>query len=120
MLSKANGLDERWNQTLKQMLVKYCTKKKKEWDTFLDSSVFAYNTAKQQSTSYTPFELMFGRKAVIPIDLEYEKRSGTEILKEYNETPTEVCAHYMYIRLIEVWMCNWYNPFRKGVTIFPS
>ena len=97
MFSQANGLNERWNQTLKQMLVKFCTEKKKEWDTLLDTSVFAYNTAKQQSTSYTPFEFMFGRKAVIPVDLEYEKGSGAEILKKYNEASTEVCARYMHV-----------------------
>ena len=33
---------------------------------YLDECVFAYNTAVHESSKYTPFELMFGRKAVIP------------------------------------------------------
>lgn len=69
------------------MLVKFCSQKKEDWDIFLDPCVYAYNTAKHESTLYTPFELMFGRKAVLPIDIDYESKDGSEILKEYNETP---------------------------------
>ena len=64
---QANGLDERWNQTLKNMVVKYAHEKKKDWDMYLDSRVFAYNTSKHASSLYTPFEVMFGRKAVPPV-----------------------------------------------------
>ena len=41
------------------MIVKYTSDKKEEWDMYLDTSVFAYNTAKQESTLYSSFELMF-------------------------------------------------------------
>ena len=40
---QANGLDERWNQTMKKMLVKYTWTRKETWDAHLDSCVFAYN-----------------------------------------------------------------------------
>ena len=72
------------------MLVKYCNEQKEEWDSLLDTSVIAYNTAKHESTLYSPFELMFGRKAIIPIDLEFEKKSGLDILKMYNESSRNV------------------------------
>ena len=39
------------------MIVKYTSDKKEEWDMYLDTSVFPYNTAKQESTLYSPFEL---------------------------------------------------------------
>ena len=40
------------------------------WDDLLDTCIYAYNTSVHESTSFTPFEVMFGRKAVLPIDVE--------------------------------------------------
>lgn len=78
-------MDERWNGTLKQMIVKFIADKKESWDEYLDTCVFAYNTAKHESTLYTPFELMFGRKATIPLDLEFQTKSGEELLTEFQQ-----------------------------------
>ena len=36
-----------------------------------------------ESSLHTPFELMFGRRTVIPIDVETEKKEGNELLHEY-------------------------------------
>ena len=72
------------------MIVKYTSDKKEEWDTFLDTSVFAYNTAKQESTLYCPFELMFGRKANLPVDINYASQDGEELLKEYDENGVNI------------------------------
>ena len=57
---QANGLDERFNQTLTNTIVKYVESNRKNWDSHLDEVVFAYNTAVQKSTKYTPFQAMFG------------------------------------------------------------
>ncbi len=44
---KANGLDERFNQTLQRMLVKYLnTENRDTWDEFLDTCTFAYNNSR--------------------------------------------------------------------------
>ena len=82
---QANGLDERFNQTLQNMLVKYVEQKKNEWEKFLDTCVFAYNTSKHDSSEYSPFELMFFRKAVLPIDINTEANDVETILKDFNE-----------------------------------
>ena len=68
-ISQGNGLDERYNQTLQRMLVKFVHHKKEVWDDFLDSSVYAYNTAVHESSGFTPFDLMLGRKALLPVDV---------------------------------------------------
>ena len=84
---QANGLDERYNQTLQNMLVKYTHQQKAVWDDFLDTCVYAYNTSVHETTGFTPFELMFGRRAVLPIDLEIEKRDPKDVLgqqEQYN------------------------------------
>ena len=66
---QANGLDERFNQTLTNSIVKYVESDWENWDAHLDQVVFAYNTAVQESTKYTPFQAMFGRMAHIPVDI---------------------------------------------------
>lgn len=73
------------------MIVKYTSERKEQWDTFLDTCVFAYNTAKHESSSYSPFELMFGRKAILPIDIEFESKDGADILKDYEASKEVSC-----------------------------
>ena len=54
-------------------VVKFCASKKDNWDMVLDGCIFAYNTSCHESALYTPFEIMFGRKATLPIDLKMEQ-----------------------------------------------
>ena len=45
---------------------------------------FAYNSSVHAVTKLTPFELMFGRKSNIPLDLVYGQLHDTEeILRQY-------------------------------------
>ena len=53
-----NGLDERFNQMLHTMLTK-SVQNKNSWDEYIDTCVFVYNTSQHESTTFTPFELMF-------------------------------------------------------------
>ena len=64
MFTQGNGLEERFNQTLQNMLIKLIQDKKEEWDNYIDCSIYAYNTAVHESSLFTPFQLMFGRKAI--------------------------------------------------------
>ena len=81
---QANGLDERWNQTLQNMLVKFVHSRKTAWGSFLDTCVFAYNTSRHDSTHFTLFELMFNRQATLPIDIEFRKALPEEVSREYH------------------------------------
>lgn len=51
------------------MLVKFINEKKESWEDYLDTCVYAYNTAWHESSKFTPFELMFSRRAVLPVDI---------------------------------------------------
>jgi len=86
---QANGLDERFNQTLQNMLSKFVQENKESWDSFLDTCTFGYNTSRHESTLHTPFELMFGRQAVLPIDLDMEKQSPEQLLQEYEDASAD-------------------------------
>lgn len=66
---QTNGLVERFNQTLQRSLVKFVKSNQTDWDEKLDGVLFAYRTSQQKSTSHTPFELMYCRKPVLPIEI---------------------------------------------------
>ena len=70
------------------MLVKFCQDKKDAWDEPLDSCTFGYNTSQHDSTKFSPFELMFGRKAVLPVQLDTQKESPEDVLEEFNNAPS--------------------------------
>ena len=69
------------------MLVKFTGTRKEAWDEHLDSCVFAYNTSRQESTLYSPFEVMFGRLAHLPIEVNTNKEEGGKLLDAYLEEP---------------------------------
>ena len=50
------------------MIVKFVNEKKEDWNVYIDCHVFAYNTGKHASSLYSPFEVMFGRKAILPLN----------------------------------------------------
>lgn len=60
-----NGQCERFNLTLISMLGTLNPDEKQDWK----SIVQAYNCTKQDSTSFSPYYLMFGRKPNLPIDI---------------------------------------------------
>ena len=70
------------------MLVKFVSDKRHQWSSYLDTCVFAYNTSRHSSSKFTPFELMFSRRATLPIDLEMCANSPGERIHHYDEAPT--------------------------------
>ena len=65
---QSNGLDERFNQTLKYQLQKLVNEHQDDWDELVNNVLFAYRTSRHDSTKSSPFLLMYGREARLPID----------------------------------------------------
>ena len=57
---QGDGLVERFNRSLLQMLRSY-VETKEQWEKYLPLVLYAYRTAVHSSTGFTPFELMYGR-----------------------------------------------------------
>ena len=66
---QCDGMVERVNRTLADILASYVSKEPSKWSDFLPSANFAYNTAVHSSTGYSPFYLMYGREAMEPQDM---------------------------------------------------
>lgn len=56
----ANGLVEKFNGTMKNMLKKLCQEKPKDWDRYLQPLMFAYRETPHLSTGFSPFEMLYG------------------------------------------------------------
>ncbi|KAL1282357.1 hypothetical protein QQF64_001160 [Cirrhinus molitorella] len=59
---QTDGLVERFNQTLKQMLRRVEAEDRWDWDLMLPYVLFGIRKVPQASTGFTPFELLFGRQ----------------------------------------------------------
>jgi len=66
---QTDGLVEKFNHTLINMLSKYTSKNQKDWDQYINYVLFAYRSAVHKSTKETPFMLLYGREARIPLDI---------------------------------------------------
>ena len=85
-----NGPVERFNQTIKNMLMRMCAERPKDWDKYIDPLLFAYREAPQESLGFSPFELLYG----------WPVRGPMQILKQLwskeIEDP-EVRSTYQYV-----------------------
>ena len=65
---QGNGAAERMNRTLLGMLRTLPESQKSQWHKKINKCLFAYNATRHESTGYSPFFLMFGRKPKLPLD----------------------------------------------------
>ena len=100
-----NGLVERFNRTLLDMLSTVVKDHKMDWDQCIRRVCLAYNSSVHASTGYSPFYLMYGRQVNLPVDLMY------------GSTPHEACtlgdyAYTLRNNLIEAYVLAR----KKGIT----
>lgn len=85
---QGNGLVERQNRTIKEMIAKYINSNHDNWDLVLDQVMFAYNNSVHESTGYSPFELVYGAKPrvmndiILKLNEEKIKTGKSEFLKQ--------------------------------------
>jgi transposase InsO family protein len=87
----SNGACERMNQTILKMLGTLANDKKSNWKQYLNALVSAYNCTPHETTSFSPYELMFGRSPHIALDVEL----GLDV---NGNSPDSYCAYVENIR----------------------
>ena len=68
--SKANGQVEAINKFLKTMLRRMAVDHKSNWHLTLFSALCAYRTSIKTTTSFTPFQLVYGLEVVLPTEFD--------------------------------------------------
>ena len=91
---QSDGLLERWNRTLLHNLSTCVRDHPESWEDYVRPICMAYNTCIHPTTGFTPFYLMFGRQAKLPVELMYgtpepESQSSTEYATQLESTLTE-------------------------------
>ena len=92
---KCNGLVEKFNGTLKKMLRTLCSEQPKQWHRYINALLFAYREVPQDSTLFTPIEVMYGRTVRGPVNIlrelwtkdidEHEVKSSYQHVLELRE-----------------------------------
>ena len=83
-----NGLAERFNSTLINMLGTLEPHQKVDWKSHVGAMVHAYNCTKHDTTGYSPYFLMFGRHPRIAVDVvlgRHEPEFGSNYVKKLKE-----------------------------------
>ena len=69
---RSDGLVERMNRTIKNMIASYIDIKQTNWDDYIDSIVMAYNSSVHETTGITPYRMVFGTEMIVPVELQTE------------------------------------------------
>jgi len=59
------------NRALEGILTKVVSSSRKDWADRLFEATWAYNTTSKTTTWFTPYELVYGKKALLSIEFEY-------------------------------------------------
>ncbi|XP_048035833.1 uncharacterized protein LOC125261281 [Megalobrama amblycephala] len=81
---ESQGSLERFHQTLKAMLRKYCLETGSEWDEGVPLLLFSIRETVQESLKFSPSELVFGHTVRGPLKVLKERMLGIEDSKKTN------------------------------------
>ena len=68
---QSDGLVERSNRTVQNILKAYVNTDQTDWDRHLPTTMLAYNTSTHSTTGYTPHYLLYGFEAFMPLHIMY-------------------------------------------------
>jgi transposase InsO family protein len=70
--AQSNGQAESSNKTLIKLIKKKIEKNPKRWHELLSEVLWAHHISKHSTTKVTPFELVYGQEAILPVELNHD------------------------------------------------
>lgn len=68
-------------------------KAKEKWPQLIQTLTFAYNATVHETTSYAPFQLMFGRVPRLPIDVMVKQVLREPVVVDYSSYVKTLMSH---------------------------
>ena len=87
---QSQGALERYHQTLKSMLRKYCMENEKDWDQGIPYVLFATREVPNESLGFSPFELVFCHEVRGPLKVVKERWLSNENSSGLLKTVTDL------------------------------
>ncbi len=85
---QCDGLVERLNRTLWNMLSMYVSTDQKDWDNWLPQVALAYRTSTHDSTGQSPFMMLYGQEARLPADIIVDSHPNDHTCQPTLSNPT--------------------------------
>ena len=84
---ETDGQSERMHRTVEQVLRCYTSPLQRDWDMFLPAAEFAINSTRSLATGKSPFEVIFGRLPLLPVDASVSAVTDCKV-----ESATQFCS----------------------------
>ena len=89
---QSDGLVEKFNSTLINMIAKCCETRQHDWDEYLPFLLFAYRSCVQESTRESPFCLLYGRDARLPTETALSQPESPPYLVDVEDYRTHLVS----------------------------
>ena len=110
-----NGEIERFNRTLADILATTLDNRHLDWDRHVKKACLAYNTSVHSTTGYTPFFLMHGYEAGLPVDLLCDSLSPQSVSQSEYASEIQQRLHSVFQRVRnktnqqQLWQKSYYD-----------
>ena len=98
---QANGQVEVTNRELENILTKIASLHRKDWVARLPEALWAYRTTWKSTTGFMPFELLYGKTVVMPI--EFEHKTLRTALELGITLPATQQDHILHLNELDEW-----------------
>eukprot|EP00253_Pinus_taeda_P012303 PITA_12303 len=83
---QANGQVESSNKVIESILTKTLASHRRDWAARLPEALWAYRTTWRSTTGYSPYQLVFGKQSIFPIEFEIQTlRTAQEVGLDLSE-----------------------------------
>ena len=100
---QANGQVESTNKVIEAILTKTVASHRRDWATRFLEALWAYRTTWRNTTGYSPYQLVFGKEPIFPIEFEIQTLMiAQEVGLDMNEA--KINRLHQINELDEIWL----------------